>query len=127
MLKKVEENLDENGRGALAKWFSLFAPLDAALIRGNMKRAAHVLKESIPVIRNVVPHIHDKKIRDHVSRIADITESLMESGFDLRKLDGAFQNASGGLRNILQIVVDKVVKPLLGGVRNLLSGLELTS
>lgn len=126
MLKKVEEKLDEKGRDALNKWIILFAPLDAALIRGNMERAVNILKYAVITIRDLVPHIQDEKLRETVSTIADNTESMLQSGLNLKNLDGTFRKSTGGIRSILQIVVDKVVKPLLRGVRNLLSGSKQT-
>lgn len=125
LLKKIDQNIDESGRVFLKKWASLYAPFDTALIKGNMDRALEIDKESVPLIRALVPHIQDEKLRETVSKLGDHNEQLAKTGFSLEDIDGTFQKSTGSLRNILQVVVDKVLKPLLNDVERLVPGLKL--
>lgn len=72
-------------------------PWDAALSRGNMKRAMEILQEALPIIRNLLPHIHHKKLHGAVSNIAMEIEILIKSKLDLKNLDGFHRKSSGAI------------------------------
>lgn len=88
-LNKVKENVDENGKPIIEEWTKLLIPLDSALTRDNMQQTMQILHESVPIIRKLVPHIRDERLRFTVSTMADENEAAKQS--NLRDIDFAYR------------------------------------
>lgn len=89
-----------------------------------MQRAAKILQQCASVIRNLLPHIRDQKLRSSVSGIADENEKLASKHGNLNDIDASFRKTTGLLGGILK-GLSNVLKPIVGNVLGLVKGLGL--
>lgn len=82
-LNKIERNLHKSSGKIMKKWTNSLISMDAALNRGNMNRTMGILHQTIPIMRDLVPHIRDERLCLAVSNIADENGSLTKKRINL--------------------------------------------
>lgn len=77
---ELKNHADEEGKWLIQDLIDLNEPFDTALNAGDKKRTIEIVQMSIPILKELVPHLNEKQHRDLFGNLADAMEAKLQDG-----------------------------------------------
>lgn len=122
IINVIQKDADASADDLFKQWISNLGPLDDALASGDQKLIAESLKESVSIIKLVIPHLKSPKLKQFgIERLEQLQELVQkfESGTgSIRDVDSFLTGTHKPLSNLLTELF-KIVFDVAGNVVDL--------